>query len=172
MGSDSHLRTPAHAGRNTATKAIFVWALVLAACIGVLVYIVTKPAPTPPDVPKPPAPPVARPSNHATTIQLAVFFDEEVVPAIEETDLANREAATRCIESLEDMFARHRKGIPAFTGDMTSLGTRFGVLRRMPSDWWNDRNDVRDFITDKFETHIFSANSLEQDINSAPLAFR
>jgi hypothetical protein len=42
----------------------------------------------------------------------------------------------------------------------------------MPADWWNDRNDVREFISKKFEKHVFSEKSLQADIESAVGAFR
>lgn len=165
-------KRPHRTVRSGKTYAIVVWAIVFLVCIGVIIYIAMKPGPEPPDLPVPPHPPVTADRSPATAVQLAVFFDREVAPAIAAADKANRAAARRCLARLKDMFDRHRKGIPAFTEDMTSLGTRFGVLRRMPGDWWNERNDVRVYIGAKFEKHIFSADSLEQDVESALATFR
>jgi hypothetical protein len=138
----------------------------LAACVGAIFFIARRPevpAPTLPVTPPPPARsvPVA-----------ATFFDSEVQPAIAKADQANREAAVRCVERLQELFAKYRRGIDPFIEDLTSWGTRFGVARRMPSDWWYKRSDVKEIIAAKFEKHLFSERSLHDGIEGVMDQFR
>ena len=124
-----------------------VWVCVLVICVGVVAYVAMRGGPEPPPLPPPPS---------IDTSARAKFFDDQVQREIANTDQANREAAERCIQRLRDMFDQHRKGVAPFTNDLTSMGTRFRILRRMPSDWWNEQNEVQEFISTKFENHLFS----------------
>jgi hypothetical protein len=143
-----------------------LWAGIFAACVGGIAFLVRTPeapAPSLPEAPQAPTPasPVA-----------AAFFDSEVQPAIAKADRANREAATRCVQRIQEMFAKDRRGIDPFIEDLTSWGTRFGVVRRMPSDWWYKRSDVKEVIAAKFEKHLFSEKSLHDGIEGALDQFR
>ncbi len=153
--------------RQITRGACILVACILVACVGVIVYVARKPGPTPPPPPPPPvvidAPPY---------IDKAKFFDSDVQPAITFATKANHEAADRCIQRLKDMFAKHREGIKPFVEDLTSWGTRFGILRRMPSDWWHKDTKVQEMITAKFEEHLFSAKSLQDGIDDAVKGFR
>ena len=148
-------------------RSVVLWSCVLAGCIGVIIYVAVKPGPTPPPLPLPPSLPEVQ-----TIPSGAVFFEKDVQPVIATTDRANRESANRCVQRLQEMFAKHRRGISPFVEDLTSWGTRFAVLRRMPSDWWYSRSDVQATITAKFEKHLFSDESLHQGIQIALEAFR
>ncbi|MCC9608292.1 hypothetical protein LOC68_11010 [Blastopirellula sp. JC732] len=52
------------------------------------------------------------------------------------------------------------------------MGSRFGVIRRMPIDWWYESETVGDFIGRKLEKHLFSAERIERDLGAAVTMFR
>jgi hypothetical protein len=144
-----------------------LWASVLVLCVVSLIYILQSPLPATPEP--------LRPSPTKPKVQVDArkeFFDEAVQPAIAQADRANREAAARCVKRLEENFNDYRKGIPKFTEDLTSWGTRWGVVTRMPSDWWYEKTDVESFVTKKFETRLFSNQSLQRSIEDALAKFR
>lgn len=152
---------------------LICWA-VLVCCVVGIVYVVTRPGPGMPEVPSPPSTTILDgPATGQTDLQRRrEFFKREVVPVIGEADVANRAAADRCIKRLEDTFDKYRKGVRPIVSDLTSWGTRWGVLTRTPGDWWNEGNEVERFISRKFEKRLFSKESLQDDIESALATFR
>ncbi|MFN3150477.1 hypothetical protein [Bremerella sp.] len=95
------------------------------------------------------------------------MFDDQVVPAIREADLANRAAAERCLARIQESFQRYRQGVKPFAEDVTGLGSKWGVLRRMPGDWMNGSNSVEAFISGKLELYVFSAQEIQRDIDAS-----
>ncbi|MGB7346244.1 MAG: hypothetical protein WBD20_18645 [Pirellulaceae bacterium] len=108
------------------------------------------------------------PASESTTpdqlVRRAVFFDEKVEPRITEADALNREAADRCIRKISACMDNYRGGVEPFVKDLTSLSTRFGIVKRMPSDWWREENKIEQFVEDKFQQHLFSQQKLMDDI--------
>ncbi|WP_207397530.1 hypothetical protein [Bremerella alba] len=100
------------------------------------------------------------------------LFDDQVVPAIREADLANRAAAERCLTRIQESFQRYQQGVKPFAEDVTGLGSKWGVLRRMPGDWAFGSNSVEVFISGKLEKHVFSAQEIQQDIAASLSLFR
>ncbi len=92
------------------------------------------------------------------------LFDDHVIPAIREADVTNRAAAERCLARIHESFQRYRQGVKPFAEDVTGLGSKWGVLRRMPGDWMTGSNSVEAFISGKLEKHVFSAQTIQQDI--------
>lgn len=105
-------------------------------------------------------------------VQRAAFFDAEVVPQIEKTNQLNREAADRCIVRLQEVFRGYQSGVKPFVEDLTSISTRLGIVRRMPSDWWRDDGQIEIYVRDKFESYLFSQQQLIDDIASVLDRFR
>jgi hypothetical protein len=146
--------------------AVGMWAVVLALCVGAITYIALKPLPSSPELPIPPE--ASAPGRSSVR---ARFFDEQIQPAITAADTANRQAKDRCLQNLHDMFEDYRKGIKPFSKDVTSWGTRWGVMRRMPTDWWYNKTDIQQFIAPKFEANLFSEESLAAGLEGALIAF-
>ena len=144
----------------------------LLACVAAVVTwaLTLGPAPIapPPPLPISVEPPiVADPS-----VLRAAFFDAEVEPLIAETDSANREAAERCVARMGQMIDRYRDGIDPFVDDLTSISTRFGIIRRMPGDWWKEDDRIKKYVRKKFERHLFSEHKLTGDVAEVLNDFR
>lgn len=150
---------PSPVGRPA--KSLVIWLAVLFGCVGLLVYLVL--VASGPKIP---------PLLDGPDWQRQSFFDEQVVPAITRCDNANRVAVNLCIKRIKDMFEKQRQGVPGFTEDMTSWGTRWSVVKRMPGDWWNESNSVTEFVSGKFEAHLFSVQSFQDGIDKALAGFR
>ena len=149
-------------------------ALFGAALVGLLTYLVVS---RPEAVPKvPDAPAVEQPKPPEPVVQPEVrrahFYDAEVEPLIAKTDALNREAADRCIKRLEQVFAGYHAGVRPFVEDLTSISTRFGIVRRMPGNWWRQDNRIQNYVQDKFEQHLFSERKLLDDITAVLSEFR
>jgi hypothetical protein len=102
----------------------------------------------------------------------AAFYHSEITPLIRSNAQANHEAAQRCLARIDDTFARYRQGIKPFSEDITSLGARFGILVRLPSDWWYDDGRLEQYVQHKFETHLFSEAQLNNVLTHALTLFR
>ena len=100
------------------------------------------------------------------------FFNTVIEPVIIEADKRNRESAQRCVETLKESFNGYRNGIKPFCIEINTWGTRLGVIRRMPGDWWYEKTDVDDFINQKFARYLFTDEKLTEDIESALTQFR
>ena len=144
------------------TKRIAFWCLVLIASLAMLVYLAIRPVPATPDLPLPPRLP-----EYQTQIHRSLFFDTQVQPEIVVLDELNREAVARCVQRIREEFDTARAGVPTFVEDVTSYGTRFGVARRMATDWWRNDTATQRFMAEKFEANLFSESSLKQAIENA-----
>ena len=119
--------------------------------------------------PEPPKPPDAQQPQ----IKLSQnFFDARILPMEQENQKANREAADRCIARITEKFNKYRAGVKGFAEDVTGIVTRFGVLRRMPSNWWYKHDSITPYINRRFKKYIFSEEQLKKDLESELTAFR
>jgi len=120
----------------------------------------------PVSVPKPPAESVDK------------IYREAIEPALERFDQRNAAAVDRAIIVLHDRIAMHRAGVEPFTKDVASWHTRFGVLRRYPSDLWHKfrhqpqaSDGVAEYVNQKFRSHVLSEESLNQDVAAVLSSF-
>lgn len=155
--------------KTVAFSALFL------ACIGVISYVISRPAPEMPAMPDPPTIPaeiLSEKSEEELRVERDEFFRADVDPVIAAANDLNLRAAERCVIRLEESFDSYRNGIKPFCAEINTWGTRLGVMRRMPSDWWYEKTDVGDFIQEKFARHLFTDKTLEQDIEDALQQFR
>lgn len=173
--SDIH-RDAVSDSRSRRGGTAFFPALVCALLAGGIVGLATweqnrtriaEPKPAPPPVSVGITQPVA-----TAAVQQAAFFDSAVQPAIEVADSRNREAADRCVERLRDVMDGYRAGVYPFVDDLTSLSTRFGIVKRMPGNWWKGDKRIDAFIREKFERHLFSEQQMTSDIVGVLNQFR
>jgi hypothetical protein len=151
------------------------FALLLIACVAAIIAIILRPTPEAPIFPQGPTLPpeiVPKQSKAELRAERDLFFASDVEPNIKEADRLNREAARRCVARLKDSFNGYRAGINPFCKEINTWGTRLGVIRRMPGDWWYEKSDVGNYIQAKFATHLFTDEKLKEDIGSALEQFR
>lgn len=128
--------------------------------IALVAWLVVILAETPlPEVVDPPLPP---PVNHQERLER--FYRDQVAPLLHAVETANRESAERAIERIEEMFDRYRSGIKPFADDITGWGTRFGILRRMPGNWWYRDDRIVNYVGRKFEEHLFGEEQFHGEI--------
>lgn len=163
---------PHHIDRNR--YGSWLWPVVILVASVAGWYGITSIETGPPRVPSGPKVPQApaRPSPAEVEARKRQFFNEAVLPLLNELDRRNQQAAQRCLERIDDAFRRYRQGVRPFTEDVTSLGTRLGVLVRLPGAWWSGDDRIEQYIRAKFEQHIFSQEKLQNDISGALLAYR
>lgn len=149
--------------------------IVLVLCVVAIVWVSNRPTAEAPSVPTAPAMPFAdfaKKSEAELWAERDAFFRADVEPSIKRADELNREAADRCVARLKQSFDGYRSGIKPFCKEINTWGTRLGVIRRMPSDWWYEQTDVSDFIQTKFGKHLFTDQKLAADIAGALAQFR
>ncbi|TWU08293.1 hypothetical protein [Stieleria varia] len=108
----------------------------------------------------------------AARVYRAGFFDEYVQPEIARADQLNRESAERCLKRIDTLIDQYHRGVDPFVRDLTSLSTRFGIVRRMPGGWWNQDDRVQTYVRDKFEQHLFSQETLLADVSAVLNEFK
>ncbi len=131
--------------------------------IASLIWVIRRPGTVPPPPPFPP---------QITVEERQKLFNEHVLPNLGDLRRDNRDAVDHAVKRIDDNFARYRAGVPKFAEDLTSMSTRFGILRRMPTDWWNGNTDVKDFVREKFEDHVFSPKRFTDDLVAVLADFR
>ena len=111
--------------------------------------------------------------------QRHLFFDEEIEPLLELADARNRAAVDRAVARLEQRFRNYHMGIDEFAEDITGWGARFGIVGKTAQDlwtrWWDKKenaDEVRRYVTGKYERHIVSGDQLEKDIRDVIHAYR
>ncbi|MEM9828191.1 MAG: hypothetical protein AAF958_16490 [Planctomycetota bacterium] len=92
------------------------------------------------------------------------FFRDDVGPTIDQNDDANREAIELAVQRIEDRIDVYRRGIDPFVSDVTSWRTRFGVIGRLPADWWNGTDKTGAWVAGKMSEHVFDDAKLNRDL--------
>lgn len=106
------------------------------------------------------------------------IYQESIVPLLADFDLRNTAAAKRALDTLYDRIHMHRSGIPAFTRDVASWKTRFGIIGRGSSDVWQDlrhgHSDISQvslYVDEKFRRYVISDDALRADVSAALMQF-
>jgi hypothetical protein len=151
------------AAATSRVRRSILWPAVILVVSIIAWFMVTSQKTPSPDIPTP---------THFSFNRRAAFYHSEITPLIRTNTQANHEAAQRCLARIDDAFARYRQGIKSFSEDITSMGARFGILVRLPSDWWYDDGRLEQYVQDKFETHLFSEAQLNNALTHALTIFR
>ena len=163
------------------TKSLLMPVMAILASILLLLFALwvarrpTTPPPTP--IHQSTVPSVDQP--RITEEEIKAFFDTEVRPALGAYDTRNKAAVDRAVERITHGVEEYRKGIKPFVEDITSWGTRFGVIRRLGNDlgekWWGDptkATEVHRYVSRKFEKHLFSDAKLNALVTVSLNQFR
>jgi len=144
--------------------SLFLPVLVLVATLAAWVYVVfVRPAPLDWSLPEPAITYNVQQRNEAM---------DRLQPHLDEFSIHNQEAAERLMVRLDELFETYKSGVPKFAEDLTSLGTRFGILWKMPGEWINKDNRIQEYIEEKFRKHVFSEESLIEDIEHEIVVFK
>jgi hypothetical protein len=115
--------------------------------------------------------PRTQPAQESPEVRIARVYQESIVPAIAAFELRNGAAVGRAVGMLHDRVDARRRRVPRFTQDVVSWGTRFGILKRYPSDLWQKvsgngsaSGKVKTYINEKFRDDILSEIGLHQDV--------
>jgi hypothetical protein len=150
-------------------------ALVFAASIVVIWWLDVHPPAAYSD-PNSSASPPTLPQVVAPSISKAEFFRRELAPLLEQARAENRASADKALDRLHQEFDRFRSGIPGFVDDVSSWRTRFGIVRRLSRDKWNNfwkssddaaSDEVKSYMLAKFEKHILAEDDLRKAIGSS-----
>lgn len=104
-------------------------------------------------------------------LQRENFFREDIVPLIHEASRRNQKSMDQAIENIEGIFHRYRSRVDSFVEDLASYKTRARILWRMPGDWWNNEDRVKELVSEKFEEHLFSKDEVVEDISHVLTGF-
>jgi hypothetical protein len=167
--------TPSASRLQIVTGAL---ALVLAAgVVGVWLFLIQPPiASVSPPAPSPPAVQVTAPS-----VSRHEFYRRELAPLLDKARMENRASADKALERLHLEFDRFRTGIPGFVDDLSSWRTRFGIMRRLSRDKWENlwratedpaSEELKNYMLQKFEHHILAQNELQKAVGSSLNEFK
>jgi hypothetical protein len=103
------------------------------------------------------------------SVRVERVYHQSIVPALAAFDLRNGAAVGRAVGMLHERIQARRGRIPKFTRDVSSWGTRFGILKRYPGDLWRklrggDASAVSSYVNQKFRDDILSEIGLRQDV--------
>ena len=111
-------------------------------------------------------------------IDVEALYANDIVPLLDESLKRKQDAAGRALAILHRRLDGHRKGIPAFAEDVTSWGTRFGVVGRSTRDAYRkargkpDAQTTRRYVERKFRDHVMTEIALEAAVGAAVEQFR
>jgi uncharacterized membrane protein required for colicin V production len=126
--------------------------------------------------PSPPAVHVGLPS-----VTKHEFYRRELAPLLEQAKAKNRASADKSLDRLHQEFDRFRSGIPGFVDDVSSWRTRFGIMRRLSRDKWENlwrstedpaSEELRNYMLQKFEHHILAQDELQKAVGSTLNEFK
>ena len=90
------------------------------------------------------------------------FFALNVPQLLNNEQERNREAINRARQELQSQFSTYRNGVPQFAEDLTTLGTRYRIMKTMLSDWWSEKNEARKVTTDRFAKFVASDSDIQK----------
>ena len=102
-------------------------------------------------------------------VRVQRVYRDAVVPVMAAFELRNGAAVGRAIGMLHERIEARRGRIPRFARDVSSWGTRLGILKRYPEDIWRkvrgyDGTAVHTYVNQKFRDDILSEIGLRQDV--------
>ncbi len=109
------------------------------------------------------------------------FYHHELAPLIDKARASNRASADKSLERLHQEFDRFRTGIPSFVDDVASWRTRFGIIRRLSRDKWQnfwkaaddaDSEEVKNYMVAKFQRHILAPDELQKAVEGSLAEFK
>lgn len=153
-------KTPAISGKPL-WRIIVVPAAIVVLAIVAWWLIVSSETPPPADPPQPP--PIETDAGSASREK---FYTGQIQPLLKTAAQANDKAAERAVTRINEAFDKYREGVKPFVEDVTSYPTRFGIIGRMPGDWWYEDDRINGYVQTKFEKHLFSESQLKQDITA------
>ena len=185
MSANEPERLPPDVVKSAAKPPSLLWP-VLALCAAALIVAALwwrtrsdrfEPAPVSvaKDLPGEVEPPAVEPQR---TIDVEALYAKDIVPLLDASCQRKQDAAGRALAILHARLGGHRKGIPAFSDDVTSWGTRFGVVGRSTRDTWRkvrrqpDAQTTRRYVEDKFRVHVMSEIELEAAVGAVIEQFR
>jgi hypothetical protein len=119
----------------------------------------------------PPTPQIVLPS-----VSKEDFYVRELAPLIDRARASNRASAGKSLLRLHQEFDRFRTGIPGFVDDVSSWRTRFGIIRRLGRDKWQnfwkagddaESEQVKNYMVAKFERHILAQDELQKAVEAS-----
>lgn len=168
--SSDDQRTETRRVKRPLWRSILVPVLILiVALVGWWLVIANQ---TPPPAVRPTPPTIFIDEGQVLREERERFYTTEIEPLLKATERSNRETAERAVVRVTDVFKKYRSGIKPFADDITSIGTRFGILRRMPANWWYEDDRINIYIQEKFESHLFSEDQFHNDIVAVLKTFR
>jgi len=111
-------------------------------------------------------------------VDVEALYANDIVPLLDESLKRKQDAAGRALAILHKRLDGHRKGIPEFAEDVTSWGTRFGVVGRSTRDAYRkargkpDAETTRRYVERKFRDHVMTEIALEAAVGAAVEQFR
>lgn len=153
------------------TRGWWILVGVITAIVIVCLVVILWPQSPPPSPPSPPPLDLQAEEEDEAAERLR-FYEAEVEPILLAHERANRAAAERAIQRIRETFDGYRRGVDPFVEDITSWGTRLGVLVRTPGDWWYEDERINTFVSEKFEEHLFSEQQLQRDLTQVLVALR
>ena len=145
------------------------WPIVMLTAIVVAwLYVVRIETPVPSELPAPPEVSVDSPNSASRQ----KFYAEEIKPLLASTQRQNEEAVARCVKRIEESIDKYRRGVEPFVEELTSWGTRWQVMKRMPVDWWRKETQVDDYVKQLFEKYVMKEGKLEEDLTVALAALK
>lgn len=108
--------------------------------------------------------PFGKKSAEAVMQERLAYFEEKILPLVEDNRRRNAQATVRFIDRLESQIAVYRAGIGPFIEDVTGWGTRIKTVWYLPGDKMFDKQSGTAMIQEKFNKHLFSDEKLRQDL--------
>ena len=165
-----------HNSPNRPSLSTGVLTIVLAISLLAIWWVIVRPprlpASNPPKVPEIPPPEVTIPPG----LSKSEFYRRDLVPLLNDETSRNQKAVEHAVVRLHQEFETFRAGVPGFTADVTSWGTRGGQLTRMIKDKWKnfwkrkddpDSEEVKNYMLEKFEAHIMSRDRIKLAVKGA-----
>lgn len=167
-------RAPNGARKQERSPILPIFGIILSILLLALAWWIAN-RPTPSSTPPGSVEETARISQE----EIDAFFDEQVKPALHDYQIRNKAAIERAVERITEGIDAYKDGIPEFVEDITSWGSRFGVIRRGSRDmwdkWWGDDENERrvyEYVSAKFEKHLFSDTKLKNIAEASLTQFR
>lgn len=149
-------------------RIFWIW-LCLALGVGTAWFYLAGPDPEPSASPPGSLEPV---DESGDLLWRQTYFEEEVRPLLRYYGAQNEAAAELAQKRWHQIMTTHRQAIPEFARDLTSWGTRWNILRRMPGDWWQEDERIARYVQAKFTEYFFAEGELEAALYSVLLAYR
>ena len=98
------------------------------------------------------------------------FFQQEMLPLLQQEQDRNRDAIERAKHLLDENFKAYSARVPKFADKLVSWSSRYKITKAIIKDKWNGSGETQKYVIDLFAQNVVSDDGLKRGLERGRVA--